>query len=389
MLRDVVIVGGAAMGSATAYYLKLMDPAMAVTVFERDATYAQSSTVLSDGNVRIQFNLEENIRISQHAFDVLATFADDMETAGYRPDVSARYQGNLFLADAAHLADARSGMELQQTLGCEVGWMEAVEIEARWPVYGGPRHVGGTFGPRDGSVDPNAVLRGYRRRAVAMGAEFVEAEVTGLIRDEQQISGVRLASGDSVGAPVVVTCAGAWSPVLLSAIGVDIPVRPIMRNVFIVDSALEWEGDLPSVFTPSGLYVLAENDGTFLIGWSQPDDPVGFDFEVRRSKFFDLIWPELVGYFPAFDRLEVTGAWAGLYAVNTLDGNAILGEWPTVRGLHICTGFSGHGFQQCHSVGRYLAELILGRDHALDLSRLGTQRIIDGEPLHEHAGRLI
>ena len=125
------------------------------------------------------------------------------------------------------------------------------------------------------------------------------------------------------------------------------------------------------------------------IAWSQPDDPVGFDFTVQRSKFYDLIWPELVQHFPSFDRLEVTGSWAGLYAVNTLDGNAILGEWPTVRGLHICTGFSGHGFQQCHAVGRYLAELILESDHKLDLSRLGPQRIIDGTPLHEHAGRLI
>jgi len=200
---------------------------------------------------------------------------------------------------------------------------------------------------------------------------------------------VLLASGERVEASIVVNCAGAWSPALLAAIGVEIPVEPVMRNVFIVDSDIEWGGDLPSVFLPSGLYVLPENDGTFLIAWSQPDDPIGFYFTVRRSKFYDLIWPELVERFPAFDRLEVTGGWAGLYAVNTLDGNAILGEWPMLRGLHICTGFSGHGFQQCHAVGRYLAELILERDHALDLSRLGPQRIIDGTPLYEHEGRLI
>jgi len=389
MPRDVVIVGGAAMGSATAYYLKRMDPALSVVVFEIDPTYARSSTVLSDGNVRIQFNLEENIRISQYALEVLGSFADDMQTPDYRPEVSARHQGNLFLADEAHKPDAVAGMELQQTLGCEVEWMEASEVSARWPVFDGPGYLGGTFGPLDGSIDPNAVLRGYRQQALAMGVEFIEGEVVELIREDDRIAGVLLASGERVEASIVVNCAGAWSPALLAAIGVEIPVEPVMRNVFIVDSDLEWGGDLPSVFLPSGLYVLPENDGTFLIAWSQPDDPIGFDFTVRRSKFYDLIWPELVERFPAFDRLEVTGGWAGLYAVNTLDGNAILGEWPMLRGLHICTGFSGHGFQQCHAVGRYLAELILERDHALDLSRLGPQRIIDGTPLYEHEGRLI
>ncbi|MEE9299478.1 MAG: FAD-dependent oxidoreductase [Acidimicrobiia bacterium] len=389
MKRDVLIVGGAAMGSAVAYYLKSMDSGVSVAVVERDPTYERSSTVLSDGNVRIQFNLEENIRISQYALEVLETFADDMAVGDFRPDVSARHQGNLFLADEERKADALAGMELQRFLGCEVSWVDGAEIVRRWPVFDGPHHVGGTFGPRDGSVDPTAVVRGYRHNAAAMGVEYMEAEVDTLLRSDDRIIGVRLAGGDRIAAPVVINCAGAWSPGLLAGIGVDIPVEPVMRNVFIVESHLEWEDDLPSVFVPSGLYVLPERDGTFLVGWSRPDDPVGFDFTVRRSKFYDLIWPELVDHFPAFDQLEIAGSWAGLYAVNTLDGNAILGEWPEVRGLHMCTGFSGHGFQQCHAVGRYLAELVLERDHAIDLSRLGPQRIIDGEPLYEHAGRLI
>lgn len=94
-------------------------------------------------------------------------------------------------------------------------------------------------------------------------------------------------------------------------------------------------------------------------------------------------------HLPAFDSLEVESAWAGLYDVNSLDGNAILGEWPTIAGLYLATGFSGHGFQQCPAVGRYLCELILGLDPALDLSRLGPQRVLDNRPLPEHAGRLI
>ncbi len=386
---DVVIVGGAAMGSATAYYLQRLDPSLSVVVLERDMSFERASTTLSAANVRVQFNLEENIRISQYALEVLDTFADDMALGGFRPEVSARHHGNLFLTLEEHKADAMAGLETQKALGCDVSWLDGAEVERRWPVFAGHGCAGATFGPRDGSVDPSAVLSGYRRNAAARGVEYVEADVDSLLRDEDRIRGVQLVGGEVVEAPVVLNCAGAWSPALLEAIGVAIPVLPMMRNIFVVETPLQWEGTIPSVFLPSGVYLLPEHDGSFLAGWSQPDDPVGFDFVFRRARFYDLIWPELVEGLPAFDRLEVAGGWAGLYAVNTFDGNAIVGEWPEVHGLHVCTGFSGHGFQQCHAVGRYLAELVLGRDHALDLTRLGPRRIIDGEPLREHSGRII
>jgi glycine/D-amino acid oxidase-like deaminating enzyme len=127
-----------------------------------------------------------------------------------------------------------------------------------------------------------------------------------------------------------------------------------------------------------------------LIAWSTDDDPVGFEFSpAPRARFYDSIWPALASVMPKFDSLEVIRSWAGLYAQNRLDANAILGEWPSIDGLFQATGFSGHGFQQCHAVGRHLAELITGRTPSLDLSRLGPQRILANEPLWEHAGRII
>lgn len=389
MSYDVVIVGGAVMGSATAYHLSRLVPDASVLVLERDQTLARSSTMLSDGNVRIQFNLPENVACSQYAFEVLDGFATEMAVDGTTFDVSARHQGNLFLADAAGEESARAGMRRQIEMGCDVSWVDADEIARRWPIFAGSNAVGGTFGPRDGSVDPGAVVRGFRSNAVAAGVEYVEADVAALVRTGDRIAGVRLADGTMVEAPVVVAAAGAWSPALLSAIGVELPVLPVMRNVFVVSTPLEWEGELPSVFLPDGPYLLPEHDGTFLVAWSQSDDPVGFDFSMRRSRFYDLIWPELVRQLPAFDRLEVVRGWPGLYAVNTFDGNAIVGEWPDVRGLYVCTGFSGHGFQQGPAMGRYLAESIGGIDHAIDLARFGPERILRNEPYPEHAGRLI
>ena len=390
MSRDAVIVGGGAMGSSAAYHLLALDPSMAVTVVERDPTYQRASTVLSDGNVRVQFNLEENILMSLYTMELLDYFANTMAVGERRPDPSPRRQGNLFMADAETREVALEGMRLQQALGGNVCWLDAGEIAAAYPPFSSERLVGGTFGPRDGSVDPNAVLRGYRAKAIDLGAEFIHGDVVSLRTGGGRISGVELRSGEEIRAETVLVAAGAWSTALAVTVGVELPVSPVMRTVYVVESPVDGGRRLPSVFLPSGLYVIPESDGTFLVAWSMPSDPVGYDFTPQsRSVFYDVLWPELIHHLPAFERLNVVGGWAGLYAVDELDDNAILGEWPGLGGLYLACGFSGHGFQHTPAMGRHIAELVLGRSPTLDLARLGPRRVILGEPLLENPGRII
>ncbi len=113
------------------------------------------------------------------------------------------------------------------------------------------------------------------------------------------------------------------------------------------------------------------------------EDPVGYQFSWDDKRFMEILWPELAEFVPAFDRLKLVRGWAGLYAVNTLDGNAILGEWPEMKGLYLANGFSGHGLQQAPAVGRYLSELILGLALSLDLSIFAPDRILENKPLSE------
>lgn len=389
-MTSVVIVGGGATGWATAHHLLRLDSRLDVTVIEKDPTLRYSSTLLSDGNVRIQFNLEENIAISQYAMQCLERFADDMTVQGFSPDPQMRKQGNLFLVDEVGKQDALAGLATQQRMGCDSEWLGMKAIAGRYPALASEHLVGGTWGPSDGSVDPNAVVEGYRRMAIAAGARPMTTLVDSILVGDEAVQGVSTADGSTTLAHVVVVCAGAWSTDLLATAGVEIPVEPVMRTVYVVAGDVAGSEDLPSSFLPSGVYVLPEHDGTFLIAWSTDADPVGFDFTpAPRSRFYDVIWPELASTLPAFDRLEVVSSWAGLYAQNRLDANAIIGEWPGISGLFQATGFSGHGFQQCHAVGRHLAELINGKTPSLDLSRLGPQRIVAGEPYAEHARRII
>jgi len=387
---DVLIVGGGVMGCATAYYLLKFDPKLNVAILEMDATYAKSSTVLSDGNTRVQFNIKENIQISQYGLDVLKTFADDMEVEGDKPDVAFRQQGNLFVLDEAGHDESRDGWELQTSLGGLVYWLTPDDVRREYPLYNGKDCIAGTLGVQDGTMSPFGLLMGYKKKVIAMGAKVIEAEVADVLREGNQVIGVKLTSSEIWNSRLVVNAAGARATKLAKTVGVDLPIAPTKRQVTVVEANVHPEKILPLLFLPSGLYIIHEGEGTFTIGKSFSDDYVGLDdFVWERQVFEEKIWSELVEYIPEFDRLKIMRGWAGLYEVNTFDGNAILGEWPELNGFYLADGFSGHGFQQCHAVGRYMAELMLGKAPTLNLSIFSPQRILDNTPVFESRRKII
>lgn len=386
---DVIMIGGGVMGCATAYYLLKSDPDLNVAIVEMDPTYEKSSSALSDGNTRIQFNIQENIQMSLYGLEVMENFSEKMAVGEKKPEIAFRQQGNLFLVDEESHAEAREGLELQQSLGCQVEWLSPDAIGLRYPLIDPVNCVGGTFGPLDGVLDPYAVLIAYKDKAISMGAQFITAEVVDLMHENKRVKGVKLASGDELLARTAVNSAGAWATKLSKTAGIDLPVSPVMRQVFVVETENHSDDLLPAFFSPSGLYCIHEGGDRFMVGKSLQEDPIGFEFTWSRDRFTETLWPELVEFVPSFDRLKVLRGWAGLYAVNTLDGNAILGEWPELSGFFLANGFSGHGFQQCHAVGRYIAELILDNTPSLDLSVFSPQRILTNEPVFESKRKLI
>ena len=386
---DVIMAGGGVMGCATAYYLMQADPTMKVAIVEMDPEYKYNSTVLSDGNARLQFNLKENILISLYGLERWKTFSEDMRVGDWQPEIDFRQQGNLFLADEANLENAKAGLAQQQGLGCEVDWLEPAEIKTRFPLYDETKFAGGAFGPLDGTMDPQAVLIAFKRKAVDLGAAYIEAEVTEVLHADGKVNGVKLTDGTQLTANYVVNSAGAWGTKLARTAGVELPIDPVMRTVFVLQTTVEPQEIYPLTVFPSGMYLIQEHGNQFTCAKSVDTDPIGFDFVWNREDFIENLWEELVDYVPSFDRLKVTSGWAGLYAVNRFDGNVILGEWPGLEGFLLVNGFSGHGFQQCHAIGRYLAEIIRGVDVSLDLSIFSPKRILENKPVYEGHGKLV
>lgn len=384
MTYDVLIVGGGIMGSSTAFNLVRLEPKLKVAVVEKDPTYATSSTTLSAANLRtVAFSLKENFLISKRTFEILATFESDMTVEGRKPDIYFRAEGNLFLCDTAGLAAARRIFTMHKSLGSNAEWLESDEIRARWPLLNVEGIAAGTFGPTDGHLDAYGLLMAYKSKARSMGAEYLQDEVVSLAVDGGRVTGARLASGGVLRAGTTVNCAGAWAAQVARTAGVEIPVVPVRRQIFAVDTQIKPERPLPLIFHPSGLYLRSESGGLILCGRSLDEDPVAFDFNWERERFMDVIWPELAAFIPAFESLKLIRGWAGLYEVNTLDHNAVIGPWPELEGFYLCNGFSGHGLMQGPAVGQYVAERITGRTPTLDLSLFSPERILTQCPIGE------
>lgn len=385
--HDVVIVGGGIVGCSTAFHLTKADPSLKLAVIERDPTYEKASTTLSLANVRTQFSLKENIQISQYAKDLFKRFEEEMAVEGDCPRICHRKEGNLFLFEEKDREAALKDLSQQQRLGCSVEWLLPDEISGRYSLYDPQGLCGGAFGPDDGHLDANAVLIGFRNKARSLGGEFICAEAISVFKEGSRVGGVVLSTGEKMPAKIVVNCAGAWATKLAESANISLPVVPVSRQVFVLDTEVKPEGPLPLTNLPSGLYFRTEIGGMIILGKSMESDPVGFDFSWDSDRFYEILWPELVSIVPAFDKLKLLRGWAGLYAVNTFDGNAILGEWPELPGFFLANGFSGHGFQQGPAVGRYLSELILGKKPSLDLSIFAPERIFAGRPVFE--GKLV
>jgi glycine/D-amino acid oxidase-like deaminating enzyme len=382
---DVIIVGGAVMGSSVAYHLLAAEPRLKVAVLERDPTYSRASTSLSLGGVRVQFSLKENILISLYAQEFFPRFEEEMAVEGEKPSIDYRRAGYLFLIDRPGWSAAEKDMELQRRLGCEVEWWTPEKIRRELPLFQADLFVGGTFGPKDGYLDPYGVLVGFRKKAISLGARYIPDEAVEIKKVQGRTIRVVLASHEVLNSDIVVNAAGPWGAEVARIAGIELPLSPVNRQVFAVKPEVSIDRALPLVIAPSGLYFRSETGGLILVGRSMEDDEVGFGFRWDWKRFTDWLWPELARIVPAFEKLKLVRGWAGLYEVNLLDRNAILGPWPEMEGFYLINGFSGHGLQQSPAAGRYLAELILKRTPVLDLSCFSPRRILENRPLGEGA----
>jgi FAD-dependent oxidoreductase domain-containing protein 1 len=385
---DVVIVGGAIVGSAVATFLaRRPDWHGRVVVIERDLTFRTSSTTLSAASIRQQFSTPLNIEISRFGIQVIKHLDTWLRIEGEpAPEVDFVEGGYLFLASAAGMPILERNHEVQRAQGVQVVLLTPMELHNRFPWLQVDDIAAGSLGLADeGWFDAYALLQAFRRKARSLGVEELAGEVVEVERDAGRAVGVRLADGRRIAADWVVNAAGPRAAGVAAMAGLELPVSPRKRMVFHFDCRTPI-ADAPLTIDTSGVYFRPEGPN-YIAGSSPRDgepDPETLDLEVDRSWFEQVIWPSIAHRVPAFEAIRLLDAWAGHYEVNTLDHNAVIGPHPELPNFLFANGFSGHGLQQAPAAGRALAEWIAtGSYETLDVRPLGYERIARNEPYRE------
>ncbi|NNF72963.1 MAG: FAD-binding oxidoreductase [Rhodobacteraceae bacterium] len=389
---DVVIVGGAIMGSSVAWFLTEQGFDGRILVLDRDPSYAQASTTHTNSCMRQQFSTELNIKISQYAADFVKNFRERMGGGAEFPDLSIQSFGYLYLADNEEFAATlRQNAEVQRAAGAKTELLSRDEIAARYPFYHLDDILLGSINRvNEGYFDGAALFDGWRRQARARGVEYVAGEVVAIARNEigTQVESVTLKTGEVIACGTLVNASGPRAARTAAMAGINAPIEPRKRFTYVFKAAKPLDRDLPLTIDPSGVHVRENGGGTYMCGARGTDDPaVAFDdFEMDHGLWESHIWPVIATRIPQFEAIRVQSEWAGHYAMNVFDRNAIIGPHPEVGNFIFINGFSGHGLQQSPAMGRAVAEWItLGAYRSLDMTPFAFDRIVRQARMRERA----
>ena len=359
-MDDVVIIGGGIIGAATAYFLS--KEGRKVKVIEKDPTYKTASFPLSLGGFRRQFFQKENILLGKFAREFIFQIPELLKTEkNPNPTASMVPNGYLLMFGPEHAEEQYKALENHRA--CEAGTknIKGSELSEIFPYVSNKGIETATFtdNKSEGWIDPFMFHGALKSKAIELGAEFTKGEV-------KSISEIK--------AKIIVSAAGCWTKEILG----DIPVVPQKHTIFRVKCPkhipeMPLMGDLTTgvYWRPEGKEYLAGSPNSVFD--SKNLEPAWNDFE-------ELVWPALAKRVPIFEKLKLTGGWAGYYDCNKLDNNAVVGKHPKYENVYMASGFTGRGLMQAPGIGRALTELIItGSYQSIDLKAFAIERVLENK----------
>ena len=367
---DVVIIGGGIIGLSIAYYLALKK-AGRIILFEK-GQLGEGSTGRCVGGIRIQFSTEINIRFS---LESLRTFEQFEEEFGVNPEF--KRVGYLFLATTKEEMEiVRNNIRLQKKFNIPVELLDPEKIVGRWPYLRMDDILGGTFCSWDGYAGPSEILSGFANGAKRAGVKICEGmEIVGISVVKGKIHDVKT-KDEAIFTPLVINAGGPYAASIGEMAGIEIPVKPLRRQIFITAPFHLSDHPIPlTIDLHRGWYFRQEGDGLLLSGPldREPSFNLNIDYEAMAETSENAMYR-----VPALKKARLARGWAGLYEISP-DHHAILGKAPGIEGFILANGFSGHGFQHSPAVGRVIAELIVdGEATTIDISSLSIERFGKG-----------
>lgn len=423
---DVVVIGAGIIGISTAWFLA--KNGVSVLVCDKGRVAGEQSS-RNWGWIRQQARDPDELPI---VIDSVNTWESLSQELG--ADVGFTRQGILYAAATQkELAQHELWLDVARQHQLDTRILTGTEVDAL--VKGKPgQWCGGMFTPSDGRAEPFKAVP-----AMARGLQ----EKGGLIREDCAVRSVDVQAGKVCGvvtehgrvaAQSVVCAAGAWSTLFMANLGLKLPqlsVRATVArtlpapdifqgNAALGEVAIRRRQDGGYTVAPSYLnehYLHADSFRYFLKfmpafaasirfirlrfggdlvrrllpvrSWRE-DEVSPFERErvlnpAPSPQAINKMRQGLTRRLPELSEIPFAEAWAGIIDA-TPDVVPVMDQVEEYPGLYLATGFSGHGFGIGPGAGRVMAEMVMGRPAANDLSRFRLSRFFDGSPMRPGPG---
>ncbi|MGW6916125.1 NAD(P)/FAD-dependent oxidoreductase [Kitasatospora sp. NPDC054939] len=405
---DAVVVGAGVIGAAVA--LELARTGRRVLVVDKAGAVGHGSTSASSAIIRFNYSTFDGVATAWEARHLWTSWPDHLRLTGRRP-LAAFHRTGAVLLDSPNAEPSavtalfdRAGVPYERWDAAALRrHLPGIDAGRYWPpkpvdddaFFAGPTgELGALFTPDAGFVDdPQLAAQNLADAAAELGTRFLfHATVAAVDRTADRVSGIRLADGTRIAAPVVVNAAGPWSGALnrLAGAGGDftIGVRPMREEVHQVPAPSDSAAGPVVADLDLGTYLRPAPGGRLLVGGTQPDcdppewidDPDRADPRPTARRFHNQV-TRAARRFPAIGVPNRPLGIAGVYDV--ADDWTPIYDRTALDGWYVAMGTSGNQFKNAPLVGRYLATLIdrveAGHDH-------------DGDPVRhrcEHTGTVV
>jgi sarcosine oxidase subunit beta len=382
---DVVVVGGGANGTSTAFHLAKLGVKNVVLLEQRQI--AAGATGKSGSLVRMHYTNDTESRLALESLKVFQDFGNVVGSdCGWSP------VGFVQLVKHEHRDALHRNIARQQKLGIDTRLIDDRELRELLPGVIIDDVGGAAYEKSSGFADPNATAFGFAAAAQRMGVSVeTGVKVTRVLVENGRVAGVET-ERERIMAPNVVLVPGAWATPLLRPLGLDLPLTPFRIQISIFRWPPGWTHRHPVVIDAvHHSWMRPEGVNATLIGVElgrSGADPETYD-EGVDPQFVRDARTTLASRLPAFADATMRGGWAGMIMMSE-DGRPIIDQFPSIPGLYGMLGDSGTSFKTSPAIGRCLAEWIAhGKPRLVDLTPFRASRFAEGKPWvdEDHYGR--
>ncbi len=375
---DVVVIGGGAAGTSTAWHLAKLGAKNVVVVEQKYTPFGGTGRCAAQ--FRLQFASMENLRLALLSVQQFDTLGEDTE---FTESLEISKHGYLITAyEEDRLPEMRRNVEIQRSLGIDSYVLDPKQCQEVSPYLNIEGMVGGSYCTGEGHINPMRMALAYKQAAQKMGVEFNNyTTVTGITVKNDEVKAVITDRG-TIETPCVINAAGEYGKFIGRLAGITIPVEPSKHQILATEAFDYIKAPMIYSFKHS-TYITQTIHGEFLMGWSDPDTRQGIIDFTPEWKFLEIMAAKAIEQVPMLANAKVVRHWAGQYGAAP-DHTVIVGPVDQVKGFITALGCT-KATMFAPAIGQLASEAALGLPTTLPIEDYQLYRFARGKLVYDPA----